>query len=99
MLFVLTTIYDYSAILECYYQNEIIYKIKLTESIIKIHKVDNKIVITVYTESKHKRVQFRISKDNEFLYIPYGGTYKGLTFNELYENLIIYNNVKRSKQQ
>lgn len=99
MLFVLTTIYDYSALLECYYQNEIIYTIKLTESIIKICNVDNKIVITIYAVPNHKRVQFRISKDNEFLYIPYGGSYKGLTFNELYEKLMIYNNVKGSKQQ
>lgn len=98
MLFVLTTIYDYSALLECYYQNEIIYKIKLTESIIKIRKVDNKIIITAYMEPNHKRVQFRISKDNEFLYIPYGDCYKGLTFNELYEKLMIYNKEKGSKQ-
>lgn len=94
MLFVLNTRYDYSTLLECYYQNEIIYTIKLTENIIKICKVDNKIIITTYIESKHKRVQFRISKDNEFLYAPYGDIYKRLTFNELYEKLIVYNNVK-----
>lgn len=94
MLLVLTTKYDYRALLECYYQNEIIYKIKLTESIIKIRKVDNRIVITLYNELNHKRVQFRISKDNDFLYIPYGDSYTGLTFNELYEKLMNYNNVK-----
>lgn len=102
MLLVLSVIYDYSAVLECYYQNELQYKIKLTDSFINTRKVDNDIIISIYRKSQkhklHKECSFRISKENEILYIPYGGVFKGLKFDDFYKKLIIYNNVKVGEQ-
>ncbi len=98
MLFVLSTLYDYSSTLSCYCKNELQYKIELTKAIIKTRLIDKNIEISIYkinqNEEVYKECCFVITKDNEFLYVPYGSIYKGITFDDFYKKLIIYNNVK-----